>query len=124
MILRRDFPAGLDYDIVYNPSEFIQESVTEVQRTIFEAAILVVAVVLLFLQSWRASVIPLLAIPISLVGTFAVLRAFGFSLNTLSLFGLVLRLASSWTMRLWSWKMRSESARGHDAQGGRATHDG
>jgi hydrophobe/amphiphile efflux-1 (HAE1) family protein len=90
--LRREFPAGLDYDIVYNPSEFIQESVTEVQRTIFEAAILVVAVVLLFLQSWRASFIPLLAIPISPVGTLAVLRGFGFSLNTLSLFGLVLAI--------------------------------
>lgn len=90
--LRREFPAGLDYDIVYNPSEFIQESVTEVRRTIFEAAILVIAVVLLFLQSWRASFLPLLAIPISLVGTFAVLRAFGFSLNTLSLFGLVLAI--------------------------------
>ena len=90
--LRPQFPTGLDYDIVYNPSEFIAESVREVQKTIFEAAILVVVVVVLFLQSWRASVIPLVAIPVSLIGTFAVLQAFGFSLNTLSLFGLVLAI--------------------------------
>jgi HAE1 family hydrophobic/amphiphilic exporter-1 len=90
--LRPQFPSGIDYQIVYNPSEFIAESVREVQKTIFEAALLVVVVVVLFLQSWRASVIPLLAIPVSLVGTFAVLQAFGFSLNTLSLFGLVLAI--------------------------------
>jgi hydrophobe/amphiphile efflux-1 (HAE1) family protein len=90
--LRPEFPTGLDYDIIYNPSEFIAESVHEVQKTIYEAAILVVAVVVLFLQSWRASVIPLAAIPVSLIGTFAVLQAFGFSLNTLSLFGLVLAI--------------------------------
>ena len=90
--LRPAFPPGLDYDIIYNPSEFIGESVTEVQNTIFEAALLVVIVVLLFLQSWRASLIPLLAIPVSLIGTFAVMQAFGFSLNTLSLFGLVLAI--------------------------------
>jgi HAE1 family hydrophobic/amphiphilic exporter-1 len=90
--LRPQFPRGLDYDIVYNPSEFIAESVQEVQKTIFEAAILVVIVVILFLQSWRASVIPLIAIPVSLIGTFAILQAFGFSLNSLSLFGLVLAI--------------------------------
>ncbi len=90
--LQPAFPPGLDYDIIYNPSEFIAESVTEVQRTIFEAAVLVVVVVVLFLQSWRASLIPLLAIPVSLIGTFAVMQAFGFSLNTLSLFGLVLAI--------------------------------
>ena len=90
--LRPQFPSELDYDIVYNPSEFIAESVHEVQRTIVEAAVLVVVVIVLFLQSWRAAIIPLLAIPVSLVGTFAVLQAFGFSLNTLSLFGLVLAI--------------------------------
>ena len=90
--LRPGFPAGLDYDIIYNPSEFIAESVREVQKTILEASVLVVVVVVLFLQSWRASIIPLAAIPVSLVGTFAVLQAFGFSLNTLSLFGLVLAI--------------------------------
>jgi multidrug efflux pump len=90
--LRPQFPPGVDYDVIYNPSEFIAESVREVQKTIFEAALLVVVVVVLFLQSWRASVIPLIAIPVSLIGTFAVLQAFGFSLNTLSLFGLVLAI--------------------------------
>ncbi|HVJ54046.1 MAG TPA: multidrug efflux RND transporter permease subunit [Aliidongia sp.] len=86
------FPPGLKYDIVYDPTEFISESVHEVVKTIFEAVVLVVIVVILFLQSWRASIVPILAIPISLVGTFAVLGALGFSLNNLSLFGLVLAI--------------------------------
>src|ERR1700731_2492314 len=90
--LARSFPNGLQYDIVYNPTEFIAESVYEVQKTIFEAVILVVIVVILFLQTWRASIIPIVAIPVSLIGTFAVLAAFGFSLNNLSLFGLVLAI--------------------------------
>src|SRR6266550_8604241 len=90
--LARSFPSGLQYDIVYNPTEFIAESVREVQKTIFEAVILVVIVVILFLQTWRASIIPIVAIPVSLIGTFAVLTAFGFSLNNLSLFGLVLAI--------------------------------
>jgi multidrug efflux pump len=90
--LARGFPSGLQYDIVYNPTEFIAESVHEVQKTIFEAVILVVIVVILFLQTWRASIIPIVAIPVSLIGTFAVLAAFGFSLNNLSLFGLVLAI--------------------------------
>ena len=83
---------GLQYDIVYNPTEFIAESVHEVIKTIFEAVVLVVIVVILFLQTWRASIIPIVAIPVSLIGTFAVLAAFGFSLNNLSLFGLVLAI--------------------------------
>jgi hydrophobe/amphiphile efflux-1 (HAE1) family protein len=90
--LSRDFPPGLRYDIVYNPTEFIAESVREVIKTIYEAVILVVIVVNLFLQTWRASIIPIVAIPVSLIGTFAVLAAFGFSLNNLSLFGLVLAI--------------------------------
>jgi HAE1 family hydrophobic/amphiphilic exporter-1 len=90
--LARDFPPGLRYDIVYNPTEFIAESVREVIKTIYEAVILVVIVVILFLQTWRASVIPIVAIPVSLIGTFAVLSALGFSLNNLSLFGLVLAI--------------------------------
>jgi hydrophobe/amphiphile efflux-1 (HAE1) family protein len=90
--LARGFPAGLQYDVVYNPTEFIAESVDAVIDTIFEAVILVVLVVVLFLQSWRASIIPIVAIPISLIGTFAVMAAFGFSLNNLSLFGLVLAI--------------------------------
>jgi hydrophobe/amphiphile efflux-1 (HAE1) family protein len=88
----RVFPPGVRYDVVYNPTEFIAESVSEVIKTIYEAVILVVIVVILFLQTWRASIIPIVAIPISLIGTFGVLAAFGFSLNNLSLFGLVLAI--------------------------------
>jgi multidrug efflux pump len=90
--LKRDFPEGVDYRIAYDPTVFVEESIADVQRTLFEAVALVVGVVLLFLQSWRVSVIPLLAIPVSLIGTFAVLAALGFSLNLLSLFGLVLAI--------------------------------
>jgi HAE1 family hydrophobic/amphiphilic exporter-1 len=90
--LSKSFPEGIRYDIVYNPTEFIAESVREVIKTIFEAVALVVLVVILFLQTWRASIIPIVAIPISLIGTFAVLAALGFSLNNLSLFGLVLAI--------------------------------
>ena len=90
--LRKGFPAGLDYDIIYNPTEFIQQSVDEVIKTIFEAVALVVIVVILFLQTWRAAIIPIVAIPVSLIGTFAVMSALGFSLNNLSLFGLVLAI--------------------------------
>nr|WP_298689431.1 multidrug efflux RND transporter permease subunit [uncultured Dongia sp.] len=88
--LSKSFPVGLKHSVVYNPTEFIAESVQEVIKTIYEAVILVVIVVILFLQSWRASLIPILAIPVSLVGTFSVLAALGYSLNNLSLFGLVL----------------------------------
>ena len=84
------FPAGLKYDIVYDPTQFIQQSVDAVMETILEAILLVILVVVLFLQTWRAAVIPLIAIPVSLVGTFFLMAAFGFSLNNLSLFGLVL----------------------------------
>ncbi len=88
--LSRDFPQGLRYDIVYDTTGFIAQSVHEVVITILGAVALVVAVVIVFLQTWRASIIPIVAIPISLIGTFAILSAVGFSLNTLSLFGLVL----------------------------------
>jgi HAE1 family hydrophobic/amphiphilic exporter-1 len=90
--LKKDFPPGLDYRVVYNPTEFIRTSIDEVYRTIFEAILLVVAVVLVFLQSWRTALIPLLAIPVSLVGTFAVMLALGYSLNLLTLFGLILAI--------------------------------
>ncbi|WP_437192290.1 efflux RND transporter permease subunit [Planctomicrobium sp. SH527] len=90
--LSKDFPEGLEYRIVYNPTSFVRESIDSVIHTLFEAAILVVIVVLLFLQNWRASLIPLVAIPVSLIGTFAAMSAFGFSLNMLSLFGLVLAI--------------------------------
>ena len=83
-------PQGLIYTIGYNPSEFIAESIHELNKTIYEAMILVVIVVIVFLQGWRPSIIPILAIPVSLIGTFAVLSALGFSLNNLTLFGLVL----------------------------------
>ncbi|TMB22323.1 MAG: efflux RND transporter permease subunit, partial [Deltaproteobacteria bacterium] len=90
--LSRSFPEGLAYKIVYNPTVFVRESINEVIHTLFEAVGLVVIVVLVFLQTWRASLIPLLAIPVSLVGTLAAMKAFGFSLNMLSLFGLVLAI--------------------------------
>jgi hydrophobe/amphiphile efflux-1 (HAE1) family protein len=90
--LSGSFPPGLRYDVVYNPTEFIDESVQAVLDTIYEAVILVVIVIILFLQSWRASIVPIVAIPISLIGTFAVMAAFGYSLNNLSLFGLVLAI--------------------------------
>ena len=88
----KTFPAGLDYAIIYDPTQFIRQSVQAVIETIFEAMLLVVAVVILFLQTWRAAVIPIVAIPISLVGTFFVMGTFGFTLNNLSLFGLVLAI--------------------------------
>jgi hydrophobe/amphiphile efflux-1 (HAE1) family protein len=90
--LSHDFPKGLEFRIIYDPTVFIDESVHAVMHTIFEAAALVIIVVMVFLQSWRAALIPILAIPVSLIGTFAVMAAFGFSLNSLSLFGLVLAI--------------------------------
>ena len=86
------FPSGIARAIVYNPTEFIQESVNAVIETIGEAVILVVLVVILFLQTWRAAVVPIVAIPVSLVGTFFFMGMFGFTLNNLSLFGLVLAI--------------------------------
>ncbi|MDG3006134.1 efflux RND transporter permease subunit [Paludisphaera mucosa] len=90
--LSKNFPEGLEYRIAYNPTVFVRESIDSVIHTLYEAAVLVVIVVLIFLQNWRATLIPLIAIPVSLVGTFAAMSAFGFSLNMLSLFGLVLAI--------------------------------
>jgi hydrophobe/amphiphile efflux-1 (HAE1) family protein len=90
--LRKNFPDGLDYDIVYDPTIFVRHSIEAVVHTLLEAILLVVLVVILFLQTWRASIIPLAAVPVSLVGTFAVMNALGFSINALSLFGLVLAI--------------------------------
>ena len=90
--LEKDFPPGVGYSIVYNPTEFIQSSVDAVVKTLFEAVALVVLVVILFLQTWRAAIIPIVAIPVSLIGTFAVMSAVGITFNTLSLFGLVLAI--------------------------------
>ena len=90
--LKTDFPEGLTYEIAYDPTIFVRASLKSVAVTLLEATLLVVLVVVLFLQSWRASIIPLVAVPISLVGTLAMMHLFGFSLNTLSLFGLVLSI--------------------------------
>jgi len=90
--LKKNFPQGVDYRIVYDPTINVRDGIREVVKTLFEAILLVVLVVVLFLQTWRASIIPLVAVPISIVGTFAILLGFGFSINTLSLFGLVLAI--------------------------------
>ena len=90
--LKKNFPQGMDFSIVYDPTIFVRGSIEAVVHTLFEALILVVLVVILFLQTWRASIIPLVAVPVSLIGTFAVMHMFGFSLNALSLFGLVLAI--------------------------------
>ncbi|MBX7168669.1 MAG: multidrug efflux RND transporter permease subunit [Pirellulales bacterium] len=90
--LAERFPSGLAYQIVYDTTPFIDESIREVFKTLRDAILLVAIVVLVFLQSWRATIIPLIAVPVSIVGTFAALAAFGFSLNNLSLFGLVLAI--------------------------------
>ncbi len=90
--LSQNFPEGVSYEIVYDPTVFVRESIVEVVKTLFEAVLLVVVVVVLFLQTWRASIIPLVAVPVSIVGTFVVLLGFGFSINTLTLFGLVLAI--------------------------------
>lgn len=90
--LKRTFPAGVDYEIAYDPTIFVRQSIDKVVHTLIEAVALVVIVVIVFLQTWRASIIPLLAVPISIVGTFAFMHMFGFSINALSLFGLVLAI--------------------------------
>ena len=90
--LKKRFPEGLDYRIVFDTTLFVRESIRAVLHTLGEAMILVIIVVVLFLQNWRASIIPLLAVPVSLIGTFAAMTLFGFSLNNLSLFGLVLAI--------------------------------
>nr|WP_256835695.1 efflux RND transporter permease subunit [Pseudomonas oleovorans] len=90
--LKQSFPQGMDYEIVYDPTIFVRGSIEAVVHTLLEAIVLVVLVVILFLQTWRASIIPLAAVPVSLIGTFAVMHLFGFSLNALSLFGLVLAI--------------------------------
>jgi multidrug efflux pump len=90
--LKQTFPQGIDYRIEYDPTLYVRESIKAVVETLFEAILLVVIVVMIFLQTWRASIIPLVAVPVSLVGTFAIMLMLGFSLNTLSLFGLVLAI--------------------------------
>ncbi len=105
--LKRDFPQGVDYRIVYDPTVFVRGSIHAVVHTLIEAILLVVLVVIVFLQTWRASVIPLIAVPVSLVGTFAVMHVFGFSLNACRCSVWCSPLASSWTMPSWSSKTSS-----------------
>jgi hydrophobe/amphiphile efflux-1 (HAE1) family protein len=90
--LKKNFPQGVEYSIVYDPTVFVRDSIHAVIHTLFEAVLLVVIVVVLFLQTWRASIIPLLAVPVSIVGTFSIMLALGLSINALSLFGLVLAI--------------------------------
>lgn len=90
--LKEYFPEGVDYSIVYDPTVFVRGSIEAVVKTLMEALLLVVLVVILFLQNWRAAIIPLAAVPVSLIGTFAIMHLLGFSLNALSLFGLVLAI--------------------------------
>jgi len=90
--LKKSFPDGIDYDPAYDPTVFVRGSISAVLHTLLEAILLVVIVVIVFLQTWRASIIPLLAVPVSLIGTLGVMHLFGFGLNTLSLFGLVLAI--------------------------------
>ena len=90
--LKADMPEGVDYSIVYDPTQFVRASIEAVVHTLLEAVALVVLVVIVFLQTWRASIIPLLAVPVSIVGTFSLMLAFGFSINALSLFGMVLAI--------------------------------
>jgi len=90
--LKKSMPEGVEYEIVYDPTQFVRASIESVVHTLLEAIALVVLVVILFLQTWRASIIPLLAVPVAVVGTFAVMHLFGFSINALSLFGLVLAI--------------------------------
>ena len=90
--LKKDFPEGVDYMIRYDTTPFIRESIQEVFKTLLDSVILVALVVLLFLQNWRSALIPLIAVPVAIIGTFAVMAAFGFSLNNLTLFGLVLAI--------------------------------
>jgi multidrug efflux pump len=90
--LKQYMPEGVTYEIVYDPTQFVRASIEAVVHTLLEAVVLVVLVVILFLQTWRASIIPLAAVPVSIVGTFAVMYAFGFSINALTLFGLVLAI--------------------------------
>ena len=90
--LKQSFPPGLNYRVIFNPTQYVSDSINEVYKTLFIAVALVVLVVLFFLQSWRAALIPIIAIPVSLIGAFAVLGAFGYSLNSLTLFALVLAI--------------------------------
>jgi multidrug efflux pump len=100
--IKQNMPEGVDFRIAYDTTQFVRASIEAVVHTLLEAIALVVLVVILFLQTWRASIIPLLAVPVSIIGTFAVMYVFGFSINALSLFGLVLAIGS-WSTTPSSW---------------------
>ncbi len=110
--LKKSFPDGIEYSVVYDPTIFVRHSIEAVVHTLVEALVLVVLVVIIFLQTWRASIIPLAAVPVSLVGTFAIMLGLGFSINALSLFGLVLAIGIAWwTTPSWWSKMSSATSR-------------
>ena len=90
--IKQNMPDGVDYTIVYDTTQFVRASIEAVIHTLLEAIVLVVIVVVVFLQTWRASIIPLVAVPVSVIGTFGAMHLFGFSINALSLFGLVLAI--------------------------------
>ena len=123
--LKKDFPPGVESIVIYDPTIFVAKSVHEVVTTIFIAILLVVGVVFLFLQTWRASLIPVIAIPVSLIGTFTILLVCGISLNNLSLFGLVLAVGIVVDDAIVVVEnVERNIAAGHDAEGGRASNDG
>ena len=123
--LAKDFPPGLDYKVIYDPTIFIGKSVDQVIHTIFEAILLVVIVVFVFLQNWRASLIPVIAIPVSLIGTFAILARARGLLNNLSLFGLVLAVGIVVDDAIVVVEnIERNLERGHVAIGSRAQDDG
>ncbi len=123
--MAKSFPKGLEYRITYNPTEFIEVSISKLYMTILEATALVVLVVLLFLKTWRATLVPVIAIPVSLIGTFAVMQAFGFSLNMLTLFGLVLAVGIVVDDAIVVVEnVERKLKEGADAPGGRARVDG
>ena len=122
---KRTSPPGSSYTVPYNPTEYVRASIESVQETLVEAVFLVVLVVLIFLQSWRAAIIPVLAIPVSLIGTFAVMAAFGYSLNNLSLFGLVLAIGIVVDDAIVVVEnVERELKLGHSPQGSRLSHHG
>ena len=106
-VLKTRFPDDMDYKVAYDTTEYVKTSIWGVVVTLFQALALVVIVVFVFLQDWRSTIIPAIAIPVSLIGTFAALGALGFSINTVSLFGLIWPSASWWTMRSWSLRTSS-----------------
>ena len=107
--LSKRFPVGMEYQIVYDTTRFVEVSIREVVKTLAEAMALVFLVVYLFLQNWRATLIPFAAVPVSLIGTFAGLFLLGYSINTLTCSAWCWRSASWWTTPSWCWKTSSAS---------------